>query len=361
MTKHLLTQLLTLVIAVALSKSVSAQQPSPEAPQPAAAEDAPSPWLLVPVFSSSPKLGTAVGGLGAYLHKFDVDSRVSLFGILYQYTSTHSQIASAFARTSFGADHHRIVAIAAFGHIENDYEDYLGTGQPLKTEDDLKAVAARYLFRATGDWYIGTQGSAANYQVLGATAEDDLVLETLGIRGFDSAAVGAVLMHDSRDNEDMPTTGWFLNVNNLAYREALGGSSSFDAYRLDLRTFWKHGGDHVLAVRQYNWITSDAPSAAQATVILRGYKLGEYLSPYMSSLEVEERLSFNARWGATLFSGAAGLYGDAPVPLDRSIYPTIGAGLHFVIKPAQRMLVNLEYAQGIGDNRGVYLKLGYAW
>ena len=96
-------------------------------------------------------------------------------------------------------------------------------------------------------------------------------------------------MHDSRDNEDMPTTGWFLNVNNIAYLEALGGSASFDAYRVDLKTFWKHGSGHVLAVRQYNWLTSDAPSAAQATVILRGYKQGQYLSPYMSSLEVEER------------------------------------------------------------------------
>ena len=137
MARHLVTQLSTLLIAIALCQSVSAQQPSPDATvQPAAAEDAPSPWLLVPVFSSSPKLGTAVGGLGAYLHTFDADSRVSLFGIIYEYTSTHSQIASAFARTSFGADHHRIVVIAAFGHIENDYEDYLGTGQPLKTEDE---------------------------------------------------------------------------------------------------------------------------------------------------------------------------------------------------------------------------------
>ena len=295
------------------------------------------------------------------MHTFDAESRVSLFGMTYQYTSTHSQIASAFARTSFGADHHRTVTLAVFGHIENDYEDYLGTGQPLKTEDDLKAFVARYLFRAKGDWFIGAQGSAANYQVLGATAEDDLVLETLGVRGFDSAALGAVLMHDSRDNEDMPMKGWFLNVNNLAYREALGGSASYDAYRVDLRTFWKHGGGHVLAVRQNNWLTSDAPSAAQATVNIRGYKQGQYLSPYMSSLEVEERLSFNARWGATLFAGAAGLYGEAPVPLDRSIYPTIGAGVHFVIKPKERMNVNLEYAQGIGDSRGVYLKLGYAW
>ena len=357
--RHFVPYLSILVGTLALSVPASAQQP-PEA-QPAVTADAPSPWLLVPVFSSSPKLGTAVGGLSAYLRVFDAGSRVSLFGVTYQYTSTHSQIAGAFARTSFGADHHRIVAIAAFGQIKNDYEDYLGTGQPLKTEDALKAVAARYLFRAKGDWFIGAQGNAANYQVLGATAEDDLVLETLGLRGFSSAAVGAVLMHDSRDNEDMPTTGWFLNVNNLAYREALGGSSSFDAYRVDGRAFWKHGGGHVLAVRQYNWLTSDAPSAAQATVILRGYKLGQYLSPYMSSLEVEERLSFHERWGVTLFSGAAALYGDAPVPLDRSIYPAIGAGLQFVIKPAQRMLVNLEYAQGIADSRGVYLKLGYAW
>ena len=77
--------------------------------------------------------------------------------------------------------------------------------------------------------------------------------------------------------------------------------------------------------------------------------------------QVEERLSFHARWGATLFAGAAGLYGEAPVPLERSIYPTAGAGLQFVIKPEERMNVNLEYAQGVADNRGVYLKLGYAW
>lgn len=313
------------------------------------------------MFSSSPKLGTALGGLGAYMHVFDPQSRVSLFGASYRYTSTHSQIFGAFARTSSGADHHRVVAIMVLGHIKNDYDDYLGTGQPLKTDDDLKAFVGRYLFRARGDWFIGGQGTAANYQVLGATPEDDLVLETLGVQGFQSAGLGVSVMHDSRDNEDMATTGWFLNLNNIAYREALGGADSFDAYRVDLRSFWKHGNGHVLAIRQFNWLTKDAPSAAQGTIILRGYKQGQYLAPYMSSLEVEERWSFNPRWGATLFAGAAGLYGDPPVALDRRVYPCVGAGVQFVIKPQQRMNVNLEYAQGIDDNRGVYLKLGYAW
>ena len=295
------------------------------------------------------------------MHVFDKDSRVSLFGASYRYTTTDSQIFSAFVRTSSGADHHRIVALTVLGHIENDYDDYLGTGQPLKTDDDLKAVVGRYLYRVKGDWFIGGQGTAANYQILGSTVEDDMVLDTLGIQGFASAGLGATVMRDSRDNEDMPTTGWFLNVNNIAYLEALGGSASFDAYRVDLKTYWTHGGGHVLAVRQYNWLTSDAPSGAQATVVLRGYKQGQYLSPYMSSLEVEERLAFTPRWGATIFTGAAGLYGEGAVPLERTLYPVIGAGLQFVLKPAQRMNVNLEYAQGIDDNRGVYVKLGYAW
>jgi len=151
------------LVAVAWPEAAFTQQTSPEPSGQQSAADgrtAPSPWLLAPVFSSSPKLGTAGGGLGAYLHTFDADSRLSLFGAMYEYTSTHSQIAAAFARTSFGGDRHRIVAVTVLGHIKNDYEDYLGTGQPLKTDDDLKSVASRYLFRAKGDWFIGGQGNA---------------------------------------------------------------------------------------------------------------------------------------------------------------------------------------------------------
>lgn len=321
-----------------------------------------SPWLLVPVVSSNPKLGTSFGAMGAYLHVFDPASQVSMFGLTYQYTTTHSTVAAAFARASFHEDHHRIVGIGVFGYIKNNYDDYLGTGQPLKTNDDLKAVSGRYLYRVKGDWFIGAQGTATNYQVLGDSAQDDLALETLGVEGFKSAALGIVGMHDSRDNQDMPTLGWYLNLNNLAYSEALGGAATFGAYRVDLRGFWQHGGGHVLAFRQYNWLTHDAPSAAQPTVILRGYKFGEYLAPYMSSFEAEERLSFGPRWGATVFAGVASLYGrDSTASTGRSLYPDWGGGVHFVLKPVQRMLVNLEYAAGVEGNRGLYLKFGYGW
>ena len=159
-----------------------------------------------------------------------------ILGVNLQYTSTHSAIAAAFARTSFGADRHRIVGFAAFGYVKNDYRDYLGTGSP---EDERQPEGCRWPLSlpARSDWFVGAQGNAANYQVLGESTEDDFVLETLGVRGFKPAALGAVVMHDSRDDEDMPRRGWYLNMNNLAYREALGGADSFDAYRADIRAF----------------------------------------------------------------------------------------------------------------------------
>ena len=345
-------------------------QPAGSSTQPAATGQAKgtgrsSPWLLVPMVSSNPKLGTSGGALAAYLHDFDPESRVSIFGVSYQYTSTHSSVAAAFARISSGADHHRIVGLGVFGYIKNDYDDYLGTGQPLKTDDDLKALAGRYLYRVNGNWFLGAQGTATNYQIFGQSPEDDLALETLGLVGFKSVGLGAVVMHDSRDNEDMPARGWFLNVNNRAYREGLGGEASYDAYRSDLKVIWPQGRGHLMALRQFNWLTYDAPSVAQATILLRGYKQGQYLAPYSSSFEAEERFWLGARWTATLFAGVASLYGDrgatTATTTSRQYFPNWGGGIQFVIKPAKRMLMNFEYAQGIEDNRGGYLKFGYAW
>jgi hypothetical protein len=331
---------------------------------PPAAETPPGrfPWLLVPVFSASPKLGTAGGALAAYIHKFDERSRVSMFGAAFIYTSTQSKVGAMFARTSFGEDHHRIDAIGVFGYVKNDYEDYLGTGQPLKTNDDAVAFAGRYRYRVKDNWFIGGQGAAVNYQVLGESSLDDAWLDTLGVQGFKSVGIGADVSHDSRDSQDMPTRGWFANLSNIAYRTWLGGDESFDVYRLDLRVFAGHGTQHVLAIRQKNDFTADAPVSGQSTVLLRGYKQGAYLAKNMSSLEVEERLRFSRRWGANGFAGVAALYGGSSgLTGNDALYTTFGGGLQFVVMPAQQLLMSFEYAYGNSTNSGLYLRLGYAW
>jgi hypothetical protein len=332
-------------------------------PSPPAQEQQPkkatSPWLLLPTFSNNPKLGTSAGAMAAYITQFDPKSQVSIFGANAQYTSTKSATVALFARASFAGDRHRLSLGAVRGVIKNDYDDYLGTGQPLKSDDHISAIFARYLYRVGGDWFLGAQALSTNYQIVGQTSLDDEMLTLLGLTGFKSGGAGLVVQHDSRDVQDSPKQGWLLNFNNVAYRQ----SADFGVYRLDYRQFWSHGDGHVFALRQSNQWTHQAPPAAYAPVLLRGYTAGEYLGKSMSSIEVEERHRLGRRWTATAFAGVACLYGanrDGCSDSDNR-FPTAGVGVQYVLRPAQGIVANLEVAAGKQGNRAVLFKMGYGW
>src|SRR6185295_10009852 len=118
----------------------------------------------------------------------------------------------------------------------------------------------------------------------------------------------------------------------------------------------------VLAVRQSNQWTVDAPPSAFAPVQLRGYTVGEFLGKNMSSLEIEERHRIAERWTATLFAGVACLYGAGKsCSQSANRFPSLGAGVQYHLKPAQGIVANLEFAQGKEGNRAVLFKMGYAW
>ena len=325
----------------------------------------PSPWLFVPLFSSSPKLDTAAGMMVGYMHRFDEKSRPSMFGVSAKYTTSDSLIANAFARTSFGEDHHRILGGVMVGNINNDYDNYLGSGKPLETNDNYSFAFLRYLYRVEGDWFLGAQGAYSNYELQGNDPASDEILDEMGLVGYKSGGLGAVVMHDSRDSDFKATKGWYLNINNMAYRENLGGEQDFNIYRVDYRGYWEHGDDNVFAVRSRHQFSSDAPVGAYSPVYLRGYTPGEYLAQHMSSIEVEERYKLADRWTATAFVGAACLYGDSTNGQQLNcgdsdnIYPAWGAGVQYLLKPEAGIVVNLEYAKGKDDNQGVYLKMGY--
>jgi len=321
-----------------------------------------SPWLLAPVFQSNPKLGTSIGALAGYLHYFDEKSRPSIFALMGQYTSTDSIVAGAFAKTSSGEDHHRVIAGLVYGNIKNDYDDYLGTGVPLKNNAKLKQFIARYTYRVQGNWFVGAQGVYQNFAISGQSPFDDQVLDVLGLQPFKSAGAGLVVQNDSRDSENMPTRGWLFNFNNIAFRESLGGDFDYDVYRLEFRYYMAHGKGHVLAVRQLNHLTNDAVAAARAPVQLRGYKVGQFTGEYMSSIEAEERFRLGEKWTATLFAGVACLYGSGQNCSDSvNVFPAGGLGIQYILKPKEGIVMNLEYALGKDDDYGVYLKMGYAY
>jgi outer membrane protein assembly factor BamA len=321
-----------------------------------------SPWLVAPVFQSNPKLGTSVGAMGGYIHYFDEKSRPSIFAVMAQHSNTDSTIAGAFGKASFDEDRQRLLAGLMYGYVKNDYSDYLGTGVPLQSNGEVHSFISRYTYRVHGNWFIGVQGVYQNMAVTGETQFDDLFLNLVGVRPYRSGGVGLTAQYDSRDNENMPTQGSLFNVNNLAYRESLGGDDNFDVVRTDIRYFVPHGNGNVFAIRQLNHFTSDAPTQVKAPVQLRGYKLGQYNGDYMSSIEAEERYRLGQKFTATLFVGVACTYGGGKDCSDsKNLYPAGGAGVQYILKPKEGIVLNLEYAVGKDGNYGVYLKMGYAY
>lgn len=321
-----------------------------------------SPWLLMPLFQSNPKLGTSLGALGGYMHYFDEKSRPSIFAVMGQYTSTDSTVAGVQARTSFDEDKQRLIAGTVYGYVKNDYNDYLGTGVPLKSNAEVKGVITRYTYRVYGNWFAGVQGLYQNFGISGETAFDDIVLDVLGVAPYKSGGLGLVAQYDSRDNENSPTQGWLLNVNNMAYRESLGGEDDFDVVRGDFRYYMSHGKGNVLAVRQLNHFTADAPTQVKAPVQLRGYKMGQYNGDYMSHIEVEERYRLAQKWTTSIFVGIACTYGgEQDCSESENQYPAGGLGIQYVLKPKEGIVLNMEYAVGKDSNYGFYLKMGYAY
>lgn len=325
-------------------------------------DEAESPWLITPTLSSDPKMGTSVGAMAAYIRKFDENSPSSMIGATASFSDTDSTIYGVFGRGYFSGDSHRVAAGILQGDIENDYEDFLGTGFDALTTDDLNIKFISYTKRALNDWFIGGQLISMNYGIKGRDDATRILLNTIGLTGFNSNGIGLVIERDTRDNQNSPYSGYMLSMKNVAFRKGLGGDVSFDTYTLKLTSYIEHGKGHVLASRFSGRWTNNAPISAYSSVDLRGYTRGEYLAPYAVTVEVEERYALSEKWSANAFTGAACLYGDSAYCSDsENWFPSLGGGMAYMIKQKERMIIRADLAFGKNESRGFYLKFGHAF
>ena len=323
-------------------------------------ENEDSPWLLAPLISSDPKLGTSLGFMGAYIHKFDEKSPPSLFGVTGSYSDTDSYVYGAFVRGFFDSDKHRFSGAIVGGKIENDFDDFLGTGLPFSTTDNLNIVAFRYLRLIRDRWYLGLQFVSTNYVISADDWLSGTILDLVGLTGFRSNGLGLVINYDSRDNQNSPSNGTSFLLYNSAYRESLGGEVSFDSYTAKYSSYFAHGKGHVLAIQAKGRWTNDAPPSGYSSVDLRGYTRGQFLAPHMTLFEIDERYKITDRWGATLSAGIAYLYGGNDVRAQNNdFYPSVVAGISFLVKPKEKMVIRAEFGFGKSGNNGFYLKFGH--
>jgi hypothetical protein len=321
-----------------------------------------SPWLLAPTFSSDPKVGTSLGFLAGYLFKLDSQSTSSMAGVMSSYSDTNSVIGGAFLRSYWDADSRRLNMAIAGGKIKNDYDDFLGTGLPVSSTDNLKLFYIQYLQEVRPAWFVGVQGVYTNYLIVGDNFASQELLKLFGLTGFDSGAIGLMLMFDSRNNQNTPTSGTQFSIDNFAYREAFGGEENFDTLKLQFKQYLSHGDGHVFAYRLNGRWTSDAPPSGYSSVQLRGYVRGEYLAPHSLLFEAEQRWHLKGRFGVNIFAGVVCLYGgNRSCDDSNNLYPSAGIGVQYLLKQSEQMVITMDYAEGEGDNNGFYIRFGQAF
>lgn len=344
------TALILLMLSAVASPPVTAE---------ASRNDQESPWLLTPTFSNNPKLGSNIGVVAGYLHRFDPASEPSMFGAFGTYSDTDSHVGGIAADIRLDGNRHKVMAGVVSGRIRNAYDDYLGTGRPAKTEDNLQGAAIRYSYRFADHWYLGAQFISTNYAINAEGLLGD-ILEQIGLTGFDSTGIGIVLEFDDRDNTRNPRQGRHFVANNVAYREGLGGEESFDVYRAEYVHLVTLPAQTVLGIQVKGRWTENAPLAGYSSVDLRGYTLGNYLDKNYSHVDIDARMPLRGNWGLTAFAGVGCLYASfSDCGSGDQIYPSIGGGLSYLLKPKAGIVIRAEYAHGDADNQAFYLRIGH--
>jgi hypothetical protein len=318
-----------------------------------------SPWLLVPLISSNPKLGTSLGGMAGYITRFDAKSEPSMLAVQGQGSNTSSSTLGIGGKAYWNENHDRMTIGAVAGKVTNDYLDFLGTGQQVRSDENLRSFFFRYQHEFLPHWFLGVQAAYSNYNVEGSDPTSDLILDSAGLAGSVSSGVGLIASYDTRDNTNNTTAGTYAQLYNLAFRDGLGSDDNFDLLTADWRWYTHISENNVLVLHAKGRWTRDAPVSKQSTVELRGYTRGQYLGPNSITLEAENRYMFEPRWGAKVFGGVACLYGDDKDCSGDQVFPMIGAGVFYIIKPESNMVVSAEFAKGNGENRGFYLNFGH--
>jgi len=284
-----------------------------------------------------------------------------MLGIQAKRSNTGSEVVGAGGKLYFNANRDRVGIGLVGGKASNDYQDFLGSGQEVRSDETMRAMFLRYQHSFWPNWYVGVQGVRSNYGVDGVDPVSDLILDEAGLVGVDAAGLGLIVTYDSRDNLHNPSNGVLGQLYNVAYRDSLGGDVSYDVYNADWRWYLRTGSNNVVAFHAVARWTEDAPASREATVQLRGYTRGQYLGQNSLSFEAENRYSFNTHWGAKAFAGVACLYGDGKSCGGDQLYPMVGLGGYYVLKPKENMLISVDFAKGSGDNHGLYIRFGHSF
>jgi outer membrane protein assembly factor BamA len=181
----------------------------------------------------------------------------------------------------------------------------------------------------------------------------DLLLGELGI------------VVDSRDNPGSPRNGTFARVIPSLTLRSTHNEMSPRRLTIDARRYYPVGEQDAAAFQvQYDGIAGIAPFDLMpmigADTAMRGYARGRFRDQHAFTAQGEFRSGYWRKVGVVGFAGAGTV---APAVSDFTSgpwYPTVGAGLRYLLVPKDRTVARLDFALGRGSF-GISVGIGEAF
>jgi hypothetical protein len=335
------------------------------------AEKWPDDLVIAPVPGRSPQVGwsLALGG-GYFLSAKDEDSDVapSILGGFGWYAENGSYAFGAGGNLHLLDDDLRVKFGAGYMDVQYRYygrgfeQNDLGVYLDILQEAPMYFGSASY--RVWKKLYVGlgyVTGSVDTRPRLVFDGPGSFFDPTLSL---DIGAITIPIVVDTRDHEQFPRQGWFMEGRTMLYRKDVGSDFDAETYMISLNRYIPMRENDVLALRGYFRTTGgNAPffilSTFGGSSDLRGYPSGRYRDKAMYALQGEYRWAMNDSW---IFTGFAGFGEVAPDfgSFDGDYLPAAGAGIRFVVSQKHRVSLSFDVAQG-KDGTEYYFGVGEAF
>lgn len=350
--------LITLVIVYTRHTNLYAQ---------ADADTADSGWGAYPIFfyTDQTKLGFGVFGIHFFKHQ-DAKYMSNLNTILV-YTLRKQIILELSGELYW--QNRRLTGTINYAKFP---DTYYGIGNASKTadaEDFTDEGASLFLNlqqQLFPDVYAGITYSFVSHALV--ETEPDGVLKTGVLPGTSEAFLlsgpGLSLNYDTRDNVNYPSSGSFMQFLWNYYTKTLASDFTFVRYMLDLRHFlaWTHRG--VLAMQgTWNRVTSGAPILEYPVLgddRLRGFS-ARYWDKNLLTFQVEYRKMLWGYLGIVLFAGMGDVVDELKYFKANSLKYGVGFGLRYMVLPAAKMTLRIDFGFGTDENSSLTFMAGEAF
>lgn len=172
-----------------------------------------------------------------------------------------------------------------------------------------------------------------------------------GSNGGFGSALGLVSIIDTRDNIINPYRGNYAEFSTYFFSPLLKSTFSFQTINATYQKYWQFKPKHVLAWQtKVRFSFGEVPFLDLSTLgnddILRGYPKNRFRDQHFFATQLEYRFPLFWRFGAVAFAGAGDVFGPSSTLSASNLKYSVGTGLRFVVDPAERLNIRLDYGYG---------------